>query len=284
MGVVEVRRDQDGWSYRLVQTWDGLYTPVAVRYPAGEGRRPLVLLSFGNGGGGLERLAEDVERRGLVADRLVDAGFAVAWLRYRAEVDLGYAEGGALERGWRSGGPLFNRSPLDHEDVLAVVSALAEDPGVDPDRIGFLGVSHGGELALKMLAGTDHGLAAAVAAEPAAHEFLAVQRGAEDVEHLQVDDVARLLARCDLDLARERIAGIDRPVLVMGRETDPLQPVFQATHQLLAEAGAPVRWTSHDHAEHGYLTPRRDDDGAYADLAGSERAIDEAIAYLVEVL
>jgi len=168
--------------------------------------------------------------------------------------------------------------------VLAVVSALAEDPGVDPDRIGFLGVSHGGELALKMLAGTDHGLAAAVAAEPAAHEFLAVQRGAEDVEHLQVDDVARLLARCDLDLARERIAGIDRPVLVMGRETDPLQPVFQATHQLLAEAGAPVRWTSHDHAEHGYLTPRRDDDGAYADLAGSERAIDEAIAYLVEVL
>lgn len=48
--------------------------------------------------------------------------------------------------------------------------------------------------------------------------------------------------------------------------------------------GADVRWTSFDHPEHGYVLPARAEDGTYGDLAGSERAIAEVIAYLDEIL
>lgn len=282
--AIEIDGDDDGTSYRMVPTWDGLYTPVALRFPASDGPVPLVLLAWGNGGGGLAKLRDEVAARGLVVERLITRGYAAAWLRYRTEVDLGYANASPLERGERSGGPLLNRAPLDHEDVLATVADLADDPRVDGGRVAFVGVSHAGELICKMLAEPGHGLAAAVAAEPAAHEFLAVQRGADEVEHLDVDDVERVLARCDLDLARARVGRIDTPLLVMGRARDPLHPVFLATHRLLAEAGAPVRWTTHDHPEHGYVTPRQAPDGTYEDLAGSERAIAEAIDFLDEIL
>ena len=39
--------------YSMVETWDGLYTPVAVRKPSGDGPFPIVLMAAGNGGEGL---------------------------------------------------------------------------------------------------------------------------------------------------------------------------------------------------------------------------------------
>ncbi|HST64323.1 MAG TPA: hypothetical protein VLM05_03955, partial [Mycobacteriales bacterium] len=38
--------------YRLASTLDGLYTPYALRVPAGPGPHPFVFLAYGNGGGG----------------------------------------------------------------------------------------------------------------------------------------------------------------------------------------------------------------------------------------
>ncbi|MGH7312044.1 MAG: hypothetical protein ACREJV_02645 [Candidatus Rokuibacteriota bacterium] len=47
-------------------------------------------------------------------ERLLRAGFAVAWLRYRAEVELGYHKGGRLVEDIRQGRQLLNRSPLEY--------------------------------------------------------------------------------------------------------------------------------------------------------------------------
>jgi dienelactone hydrolase len=269
---------------RLVPTWDGLYAPAAICLPDGEGARPVVVLGLGNGGGGLPWVRRAVCDRDLVVDRLLAAGYGAVWTDYRTEVDLGYHRGGPLARDVRAGGELFNRSPLEFEDLQAVVEHLAARPDVDGDRIAAIGCSHAGEMLLKLTSGW-HGLAAAVAAEPASHEFLALRRrDDEDVEHLAVPDADSVRRRIDLAVATERVAAIRTPLLVMGRDDDPLQGVFRATYDLLVEVGADARWTSYDHPEHGYVVPERTADGSWADREQSLTAIDEAIGFLREHL
>ena len=266
--------------YRLVPTWDGLYTPMALCLPPAEGPHRVVVLAYGNGGGGLPWVRNAVQRRDLVVDRLLAAGYGAVWIDYRTEVELGYHRGGPLLRDVRSGGELFSRSPLEFEDERAVVEHLRTRPDVDADRIGAIGASHAGEMLLKLASGWD-GLAAAVLAEPAAHEFLALRRHeGESVERLDGSVSDAIRRRMDLAVATQRAAAIRTPLLVMGRDGDPLQAVFRATYDLLAEVGADVRWTSHDHAEHGYVVPERTEDGGWLDRAGSEAAITEAIAFL----
>ena len=265
---------------RLVPTWDGLYTPIASCLPAGEGPHAVVVLAYGNGGGGLPWVRDAVRDRDLVVQQVLAAGYGAVWIDYRTEVELGYHRGGPLTRDVRSGGEVFNRSPLEFEDQRAVVEYLAARPDIDGGRIAAIGCSHAGEMLLKLASGW-HGLAAAVVAEPASHEFLALRRRVdEDVEQLEVSDADSVRRRMDADVARIRAAAIRTPMLVMGRDGDPLQGVFRATYDLLVEVGAAVSWTTHDHPEHGYVVPERSADGTWADRAGSLTAIAEAISFL----
>ena len=266
--------------FRLVPTWDGLYTPIASCLPPGDGPHAVVLLAYGNGGGGLPWVQDAVLNRDLVVHQLLAAGYGAVWIDYRTEVELGYHRGGLLTRDVRSGGEVFNRSPLEFEDQRAVVEYLAGRPDVDGDRIAAVGCSHAGEMLLKLASGWD-GLAAAVVAEPASHEFLALRRQSdEDVENLGVSDAASVRPRMDLDVATARAVAIGTPLLLMGRESDPLQGVFRATYELLEQVGAPVTWTTHDHPEHGYVVPERRPNGTLADREGSLVAIAEAIEFL----
>jgi len=73
-----------------VEVWDGLYAPIGLRKPTGKGPFPIVMLSSGNGGEGMAWIRDAVQNRGYIMDRLVEAGYACAWLRYRTEVELGY--------------------------------------------------------------------------------------------------------------------------------------------------------------------------------------------------
>ena len=221
-----------------------------------------------------------MRRRDLVVDRLLAAGYGAAWIDYRTEVELGYHLGGALTRDVRAGGELLNRSPLEFEDQRAIVEHLAARPDVDGDRIAGIGVSHAAEMLLKLCSGWD-GLVAAVVAEPASHEFLALRRQTdEDVEQLRVSDADSVRRRIDLDVATTRAAAIATPMLVLGRDPDPLQGVFRATYDLLVEVGADVAWATRDHPEHGYVLPERTDDGGWQDRAGSDDAITHALAFL----
>jgi hypothetical protein len=89
--------------YRLASTLDGLYTPYALRLPPGTGPFPFVFLAYGNGGGGLDWLRDRVAHFPYVTERLLAAGYACAWGRYRSEVELGYHTGGPLVRDRRQG-------------------------------------------------------------------------------------------------------------------------------------------------------------------------------------
>ncbi len=276
-----------------VETWDGLYAPIGVRRPDGEGPFPIVLLAWGNGGGGMAWIRDAVHNKGYIQDRLAEAGYASAWLRYRTEVELGYHEGGRLVRDTRQGRDLFNRSPLEYEDEIAIIEYLKTLPWVDGDRVGLIGMSHGGEMVLK-LTSDYHGVAAAVASEPAAHEFLALtpddtafvneETQLRNIEGMQMSEVAKVRTRIDEAVAKERCSTIDTPILVMGREDDHLQGIFQATYQVLEEMGKPVSWVSFDHSVHGYIYPIRGDSGEYEVDDVQDEAIGAMLSFLARYL
>lgn len=276
-----------------VETWDGLYAPIGVRRPPGDGPFPIVLLASGNGGEGMAWIRDAVNNKGYIMERLVEAGYACAWLRYRTEVELGYHEGGPLVRDIRQGRDMFNRSPLEYEDEIAIIDYLKEQPWVDAERVGLIGMSHGGEMVLKITS-EYHGVAAAVASEPASHEYLALtpddtafvneETQLRNIEDMVMSEVDKVRARIDEPVARARAEGITTPILVMGREDDHLQGIFITSYQLLAEMGKPVSWVSYDHPLHGYVFPIRGADGEYEVNDVQHEAIAAVISFLDEHL
>ena len=83
-------------------------------------------------------------------ERLLAAGYACGWGRYRTEVDLGFNRGGPLLVDGRQGMEVMNRSPLEFEDELAVLEHVRRHPQVDAGNLGHVGVSHAGEMLFKL--------------------------------------------------------------------------------------------------------------------------------------
>ena len=273
----------------LAPTLDGLYVPYALRTPADEGVFPFVLLAYGNGGGGLEWLSSRLRSHSYIMERLLAAGYACAWARYRTEVEQGYHLGGPLVVDERSGMELMNRSPLEFEDELAILRHVGRHPGVDADRLAHVGVSHAGEMLFKLASRYPGVLRAGVASEPANHEFLDLRPESSDfigadargkVEEMQMHDTQRVRARCNVPLALERIRGIDVPILVMGRDDDHLQGIFRLSYELLAESGKDATWATWDHPSHGYVFPESDAQGRARVDPTQEEAIDVIIGFL----
>ena len=293
--AIHLTEDVNGQTVHLmmVEVWDGLYAPIGARKPEGEGPFPMVLLASGNGGEGMAWIRDAVRNRAYTMDRLVDAGFACAWLRYRTEVELGYNNGGKMVRDTRQGREMFNRSPLEYEDEIAIAEYVKTLPWVDANKVAVIGMSHGGEMALK-IASEYHGLAAAVASEPASHEYLALRpddtafvnedTGLRNIEEMQMAEVEKVRRRIDMDIAMERVSGIQTPFLVMGRDEDHLQGIFRTSYDLLIEAGKDADWVSYDHDYHGYVFPIRGEDGEYILNDVQIGAIDHVVGWLKERL
>ena len=259
----------------LIYTDDGLYVPALVRQPAGEGPFPLVIVLHGGSGGlGIAYLADLMTNRGLVVERLLAEGFAVCVTEGRMEHEDAY-------------GTDFPGT-LDHHDVITAFRYLRRQSFVDPHRIGVFGVSHGGELQMKLIAELGASSApelpaALVPIEPAVIEFFGlryhgVRKEANLQFHAPIGDDA-------IDLARSmaRIAAIPPalPILVIGRDEDHMQGPFRKLHELLCRAGRNAHWASFSYPEHAYqLGPRRGPDG-YRPDAVTQATLDTAIAFLV---
>ena len=263
-------------TYHLVETHDGLYTAIGLRTPAGEGPFPIVLFASGNGGEGLAYVRDYSHNRSWTQEQFLDAGYAVAWLRYRQEVESPAYDGTLLsDRPW-SGRAVLNRPPFEYEDVIATIEYLKSLPEVDAGRVGYMGMSHGGEMLMKM-ASVYGGIAAGIASEPASAAFLAV--GAMDLtapadrdepETAEAYDAEYLAAkmeatrsRIDMEVAMARIEPIDLPIFVQGRDRDHNQDVFRLNYELLEEAGKDVEWKTYDHELHGFAYVQRNADGGY---------------------
>lgn len=271
-----------------VEAIDGVYVPIALRKPDGPGPFPVVLFATGNGGGGMAMLREHVQNLSWTQEQFVEAGYVAVWMRYRAEVDYAYDKIGKLISSGRQGRQLLNRGPLEYEDAIAIAAYVKTLPFVDPDRVGYMGMSHGGEMALK-IASDYHGFRAMVASEPASHEFLRLRpdatatidpaTGLLNVEKMLMREPEKVRPRITEDVAKARVAPIATPIFVQGRDSDELQGIFRVSYDLLAEAGKDAEWKSYDHALHGFVYPERNDDGVYSPDAVQRRAVADTLAF-----
>ena len=271
-----------------IEMVDGAYIPIALRKPEGPGPFPIVLFATGNGGGGMAMLRDHTQNRSWTQEEFIKAGYAIAWMRYRAEVDYAYDRVGKLIQSGRQHRQLFNRGPLEYEDAIAVAEYVKTLPFIDAKRVGYMGVSHGGEMALK-ISSEYHGFCAMVANEPAAHEFLRLRpdetasidpkSGMLNVEKMIMRDPAMVRARITEEVARQRVDTIATPILVQGRDSDELQGIFRVSYDLLAEAGKDAEWASYDHALHGFVFPQRNPEGAYTPDSMQVQAIADTLAF-----
>ena len=246
----------------LVYTDDGLYVPAIARQPPGPGPFPTVLVIHGGSGGlGIPFLVDLMTSQGWAIDALLARGFAVVCAEGRCEIEDAY-DSGVPESG-----------VLDHNDMITVFRYVCRQRWVDAARVGFFGVSHGGEMQMKLAAelGKEAHVrgpmpAALAMCEPAIIEVLGLKYGGVRKEaNLQfhgpiTDD------QIDLTRAMARIERIPAtlPMLVVGRDEDHLQGPFLKLHELLHRAGKRAEWASFSHPEHAYqLGPRRGP-GGYA--------------------
>jgi dipeptidyl aminopeptidase/acylaminoacyl peptidase len=272
---------------------DGVYLPIGLRKPAGRGPFPLVLFASGNGGRGMAWVRDWTQNRSWTQEQFLAAGYAVAWLRYRAEVDYAYDKIGKLIEDKRQGRQLLNRGPLEYEDVISIVEHLKTLPDIAGDRIGYMGVSHGGEMAFKM-ASEYHGIRAMIASEPAAHEFLRLrpdataqinpETGLLNVEKMLMREAEKVRPRITEEVARARMAPITTPIFVQGRDVDELQGIFRVCYDLLAEMGKDAKWATYDHDVHGFVYVGRNDKGVYAPDALQVQSIKDSIAWFDKYL
>jgi len=271
-----------------VETIDGLYTPIGIRKPEGDGPFPIVLFASGNGGEGMAWVRDATQNRSWTQEQFVKAGYAVAWTRYRAEVELAYANYGQLIEDTRQGRQLLNRGPLEYEDMISIIEFVKTLPYVDPARVGYMGMSHGGEMAFKITSEYD-GLRAAIASEPANHEFLALtpddtahinpESGLRDIESMLMRETEKVRGRIDLDLAQQRISTIKTPILVQGRNGDELQGIFRVGYDLLQEAGKDAEWKSYEHDVHGFVYVARNAAGVYDPDEVQMQGVNDSIAF-----
>jgi dienelactone hydrolase len=270
-----------------VEMNDGTYSPMAMMKPSGNGRFPLVVIAHMNGGGGTEWLREWLQYGNWTPEQLVKAGYAVAWMRYRGEVNNSY--GPALKETSRQGRQLFNRGPLEYDDAIAIVKFAQTLPYINPDRIGYLGLSHGGEMAFKIGSEYD-GLRCMIAVEPAAGEYLGVgprppgsprppETRMNVTQQMMDQELAETRARTNMTIAKERINRIKTPILVMGRINDDNEPQFRLSYELAKEAGKQAEWKQYEHAEHGFIFVRRNTKGVYDPDPEQRKIVADSISY-----
>jgi dienelactone hydrolase len=276
-----------------VEMIDGVYAPIGLRKPPGQGPFPLVLFASGNGGGGMAMVREFTQNVSWTQEEFLKAGYAVAWLRYRAEVDYAYDKIGKLIEDKRQRRQLLNRGPLEYEDVISIVEYVKTLPYIEPDLVFYMGMSHGGEMAFK-IASEYHGVRAMIASEPAAHEFLRLkpdntarinpETGLLDVERMLMREPEKVRPRITEDVAMARMETIITPIFVQGRNADELQGIFRVCYDLLVELGKEARWATYEHDVHGFAYVRRSGSGDYAPDAVQRKAVADSIAFFNQYL
>jgi dienelactone hydrolase len=213
----------------------------------------------------------------------------VAYVQYRNEIPHLYNQ---IERARNladdvsgEGRTLKSTPSLDSDDMISILNYLKTLPYVHSDRIGCVGVSHSGEMILKVAAETT--FACGVVIEGASHEFLCVDMGPHVARKdgvVQYNDKERVRENADKTRSMERIERIRTPILHIGRDHDHLQGIFALAHEWMVEAGKDSTWVSMDHPDHGYPYLYRGADGAFEPDAVQERAFDTFMRYFDERL
>ncbi len=263
----------------LLETVDGLFTPIGIRHPKGNGPFPAVLFFSGNGGAGLAQVREYINNNAYTMERFLAAGYAVAWLQYRAEAWYAYPKLPPLQVGKQQANQLMNRPPLEIDDLAAIVEYVKRLPYIDPSRVGLCGNSHAGGMILRAGAqGLD--VRAAIVSEPDASEFLGLPEEYFAVKEPLFRTIESAAPYLDKKTAMERLRAIKFPMFFLNRNQDELQGLFETVAAWAKEAGKTMEHATYDHPVHGYIVRvQRDEKGIYHPDEIQLKAIQQALDF-----
>ena len=224
----------------VMQTWikakDGLYIAAAVRKPKGNGPFPAVIMFHGAPGGrGMDQLVgwSRGDHGGPVWERFLQEGYVVAVADYR---------GGD----WNQMNTPSPTLTTAIDDGITVVDYVQNLPYVKRSEVSVYGVSLGGNLAM-FLASRVPTLRAVVAGAPAPIWFLGIRLPADgsrpDFSTVKADPV----------IAKQNIATIHMPVLIIVGSEDRLLPLDATLHDELAQQGKAVRMEVYEHGYHDFV-------------------------------
>jgi dienelactone hydrolase len=263
----------------LLETVDGLFTPIGIRHPKGNGPFPVVLFFSGNGGAGLAQVRDYINNYAYTMERFLKEGYAVAWLQYRAEAWYAYPKVAPLQIGKQQANQLMSRPPLEIDDLAAIVEYVKRLPYVDPNRVGLCGNSHAGGMILR--AGAQGlNVRAAIVSEPDASEFLGLDEKYFAVDEPLFRTVEYAAPYVDRTAALERMKGVTFPMFFVNRDRDELQGLFETAYLVAKEAGKTVEHVTYDHPVHGYIVRvKKDEKGVYHPDEIQLKVIQQAIDF-----
>ncbi len=148
---------------------------------------------------------------------LADAGFGVLMVDARGHGESG---GRAMDFGW-----------YGEDDVAAAVDVLVAQPDVEPDRIGVVGLSMGGEQALGA-SGVDHRIRAVVAEG-------ATARSASDEAWLSERYGVRGWVQERLEWVQDRVTDVLTDAPVPGSSRDAVEAADTTRYLLIAAGEVP---------------------------------------------
>ncbi len=179
-------------------------------------------------------------------------GAATVEARARRYADAGYVALALALRGWPPSGGADDCGLRQPDDVGAAIGWLRRQPGVIADRIGMIGFSQGGQVAL-LTAAANAGVRAVVAYYPVTDvaRWKTTTTNADIPGYITaVCEPGGVDARSPLLRARE----IAAPVLLVHGDMDTRVPTEQSTlvHQARMAAGRPTELFLVPGAQHGF--------------------------------
>jgi len=259
----------------VMQTWikakDGVYIAAALRKPKGNGPFPALIMFHGAPGGrGMDQLVGWArgDHGGPVWERFLQEGYVVVVADYRG------GDRNLMNK------PSSTGLVTAIDDGITVVDYVQNLPYVKRSEVSVYGVSLGGNLVM-YLASRVPTLRAVVAGAPAPIWFLGIQLNPDGSR----PDFNT--AKADAAIAKENIAPIRMPVLIIVGTEDRLMPLDITLHDELAKQGKAVRLEIFEHGYHDFVLgnqgqDRKDLPRGEILLPGALEALELTVKFLKE--
>jgi dipeptidyl aminopeptidase/acylaminoacyl peptidase len=232
---------------------DGLAIPAYVRKPKGDGPFPIVILAHGGVYGKPQTLGMGRSQKSPTED-FIQAGWAIYSIDYRP------AEKIAVH-------------PIEFDDTVEAVKAVRKLSFVDPQRVGYIGGSHGAQVGAKVVSRID--LSGAILCAPAAMDLIEDKKAISHGEKL-VGVLSRMIADLEkqygatleeVDKDRKKYgysspideaAQVRCPLLIVNGKADDNSPVsiIDIYVNRLRAAGKKVETYLPDNMPHGFYFGR----------------------------